>query len=211
MSLRISSTLFQVRHETLLHRVIQESRLMAALLSSMGSFWGGHSSPQPFIRRQGRKGRHCLPSVSHISPLHSNGENLVTWPHLAAKESENCSPWQISHIPETMLSLEQGTANYTPKVKPSSPLCFIKVFTGAQPYIHFHIAYDCFPVTNEGLSSYGKGLTACKAWSIYLALYRKHLPVPSSGKTKQNKTMHSVGHLAVYTFKIYLGNCYKDT
>lgn len=61
-------------------------------------------------------------SVSQVSPLQSNGEDLITWPQLAAKETGNCSPWQSSHTPATTLTLEQGTANYSPTVKSLSPL-----------------------------------------------------------------------------------------
>lgn len=100
-------------------------------------------------------------------------------------------------MPATALTLEQGTANCSPKSNPQVPGFDKPSFTGAQPYIHAE------------LSSYSKDLMACKAQSIYyLALYRKHLLFPSLGK---EKSTHSAGQLAVDTLKIYLGNCQKDT
>lgn len=72
-------------------------------------------------------------SGMHPLPLDPNGENLVTWQHLAAKDTGKCSLWQNHHNASyNSVTLEQGTANYSLMVKSSSPQ--ILQFYGAQPH-----------------------------------------------------------------------------
>ena len=82
----------------------------------------------------------ALLSGMHPLPLEPNRENLVTWQHLATKDTGKCSLWQNTHNASyNSVTLEQGTANYSLPVKPCSP----QILQSFMEHSHTHSFTHC--------------------------------------------------------------------